>query len=64
MTYGELMRRFNSTTIGQEMIPIAQYIEAMAPDCREKSLALTKLEEAMFWALAAVQRSPENKGEP
>lgn len=27
-----------------------------APDCRERSLALTKLEEAMMWANAAIAR--------
>lgn len=30
------------------------------PDGREKSLAITKVEEAMFWANAAIARSKEN----
>ena len=31
-------------------------IEASCPDCRERSLAITKLEEALMWANAAVAR--------
>lgn len=27
------------------------------PDCRERSIALTKLEEAVFWANAAIARN-------
>jgi len=27
------------------------------PDCREKSLAITKIEEAMFWANAGIARN-------
>ena len=32
-------------------------IDAMAPDSREKSLAMTKIEEAVFWAIAAIARN-------
>lgn len=35
----------------------AEYINGNVPECREKSLAMTKLEEAMFWANAAVARN-------
>lgn len=32
----------------------AEYIDTHIPDGREKSLALTKIEEAKFWANAAI----------
>jgi hypothetical protein len=32
-------------------------VEALTPDCRERSLAITKLEESMFWANAAIARN-------
>lgn len=35
----------------------AEYITERTPKCREQSLALTKLEEAMFWANAAIARN-------
>ena len=34
----------------------ALMIEAYAPDSREKSLAITKLEEAVMWTNAAIVR--------
>lgn len=36
---------------------LAEYIESDVPPGRERSLAHTKLEEAMFWANAAIARS-------
>ena len=36
---------------------LALFINAMCPDSREKSLAITKIEEAVFWANASIARS-------
>ena len=32
-------------------------IDDLSPDCREKSLAITKIEEAVFWANAGIARN-------
>jgi hypothetical protein len=36
---------------------LANYINENCPDSREKSLALTKLEEAVMWANASIARN-------
>lgn len=35
---------------------LAECIDALVPDGREKSIALTKIEEAMMWANAGIVR--------
>ena len=35
----------------------AELIDAMCPDSREKSLAITALEEAVMWANASIARN-------
>jgi hypothetical protein len=37
----------------------AYFIEKHCPNSRERSLAITKLEEAMMWANAAIARNEE-----
>lgn len=39
-----------------KILDLADYIDRKIPDSREKSLALTKLEEALMWANCAVSR--------
>ena len=35
---------------------MAIYLSAVCPDCRELSIAVTKIEEAVMWANAAIAR--------
>ena len=35
---------------------LAELLEGLCPESRERSLALTKLEEAVFWANASIAR--------
>ena len=35
---------------------LAIFIEGTVPDCREKELAITKLEEVIMWANAGIAR--------
>jgi hypothetical protein len=47
--------------LSSSFVQIADVVNAACPEGREKSLALTKLEEAKFWASAAVARNPETR---
>lgn len=38
-------------------LDMAHTIEALCPDSREKSLAMTKLEEVVMWANASIARN-------
>jgi len=40
-------------------LDLALLINKKCPDCREQSLAITKLEEVMMWAMAAIARNDE-----
>ena len=38
---------------------VAMTIEDMCPDSREKSLAMTNLEQSLMWAIASVARNQQ-----
>ncbi|MGN0095029.1 MAG: hypothetical protein ACI38U_03095 [Corynebacterium sp.] len=52
-------KRDEHTSMRQACHRAAQTINEKAPESREKSLAITKLEEAMMWANAAIARHKE-----
>ena len=39
-----------------ELKMTAQFLEDLLPESREKALAITKLEESLFWANASIAR--------
>lgn len=58
----ELKTRFtyhppkDGESVHNEAHLLAEHIVASSPECREQSLALTALEEAVFWTNAAIAR--------
>ena len=68
MDYADLINRFTFHPASAEQgarydiirkggLSFAEDIKALAPDSRELSLAVTKIEEAVFWANAAIARN-------
>ncbi|WP_449344124.1 Acb2/Tad1 domain-containing protein [Streptomyces nigrescens] len=51
-------RRLDHESVRNVCRHVAESLDTLCPDGREKALALTKLEEVMFWANAAVARQP------
>ncbi len=43
--------------IRDKALETASYINSMTPESREQSLAITKLEEMVYWANAAIARN-------
>lgn len=69
MDSDEIGRRFDIAVVNEaqsewigdlraEARQLSIAINEFLPDGREKSLALTKIEEAVFWAVAGVVRPP------
>lgn len=52
---------FRHQGLSESFLVTAEKVMTTCPDGREKSLALTKLEEAKFWASAAVARNPDTQ---
>jgi hypothetical protein len=52
-------RRQAHQQIRQNCFALATRIDVLLPDGREKSLAITHLEEVMFWANGGLARSPD-----
>lgn len=43
-----------------KMFKAIQEVSALLPECREKALFLTKMEEGMFFGTKAIASKPEN----
>lgn len=67
MTIEEIIRRFTyhpptpdgaktMTALRGKVCDLAMEIAATCPDSREASLAITKLEEVAYWAIASLAR--------
>lgn len=45
-------------TVRSECLHLAEFLNGALPEGREKSLAVARLEEVMFWGNAALARPP------
>lgn len=52
-------KRNEHTSVRTHCLELAQFINEKVPEGREKSLAITKLEEVMMWANAGIARNNE-----
>jgi hypothetical protein len=54
-------RRQAHQTVREECLLLARQLNGILPDGREKALAVTNLEQVMFWANAALARTPDSE---
>ena len=52
---GDQPKRYEEIRAGAKML--ASLINGQCPDSREKALAMTRIEEAVMWANAAIARN-------
>lgn len=50
-------KRDKHTSVRQQCRQLADSLNEVLPDGREKAVVMTKLEEVMFWANAAIARN-------
>lgn len=53
-------KRDAHTSVRQSCRRLADFLNESLPDGREKSTAITKLEEVMFWSNAALARAQDD----
>lgn len=58
LNWGQIL---NCKQIREDAKELAKTIDLFVPECKEKELALTRLEEAMFWANAGIARQEDKK---
>lgn len=51
------LKKERHEAVRENCLELAKFIENVMSDCREKSLAITKLEEVMMWANAGIARN-------
>ena len=59
--FGDQPRRYED--IRRNAYTFAGFLVASCPESRELSLALTNLEQAVFWANAAIARNESNESQ-
>ena len=59
--FGDQPQRYEA--IRAEAKKFAEFITANTPSSREQSVALTNLEQAVFWANAAIARNEKNQNQ-